>query len=57
MGRPEKPPEEKATERLVTRCRRDQINNYQAAADRAGVKLGTWVKMMLDRAEKNSRKK
>jgi len=57
MGRPPKPPEERATERVEFTCREDQKAAYQAAADAKGIKLAAWIKTVLDRASarQNSR--
>ena len=47
-GRPALPEGESRSKMLRLRCREDQLDRWQALADRAGVPLSQWVRSTLD---------
>ena len=47
-GRPALPEGESRSKMLRLRCREDQLERWQALADRAGVPLSQWVRSTLD---------
>lgn len=46
-GRPHLPNDERRSRTLRFRCTGDDRKSYQAAADRAGVSLSEWIRIIL----------